>query len=614
MSGTLRKIYDLLTPQERKQALVVFAAILAMALLEVTGVGSIMPLMTLITRPEAIYENESIHWVYTALAFDNTQHFLFFAGLVVLGIIICNNTFSFFTTRLMVRFATSKNHSLSLRLLGKYLQMPYAYFLNQNTAALGKNILTETETVVGGALLPGMQLFAKGLVALFIVGLLFWMDPLLAGLVVVVLGGVYAAIYASVRRLLVRVGAERVSVNALRFKIAAEALGGIKDVKVSGSEAHFMYRFSAPSAVYAKHTATSHLIGQTPRFAMEALAFGGILAILLYMLAVRQDLSQVLPTISLYAFAGYRLLPALQYIYGAITQLRFNLASLDVLHRDLVESPGQTATMPPPSTPPSALRMERALALRQVTFQYPGAGEPALRDLNLIITAGSSVALVGPTGSGKTTLVDIILGLLWPQQGGLTVDESPLTTAQLSAWQKHLGYVPQQIYLCDDTITRNIAFGVPDAAIDHGAVARAARAACLHDFIVNELPDGYDTVIGERGVRLSGGQRQRIGIARALYRDPSVLVLDEATSALDGITETAVIRGIRSLPGVRTLIIVAHRLVTVKDCDVICLLDQGRLVAQGTYHELLRTSRQFQNLAQVSTTLPPVATGSIRGF
>jgi ABC-type multidrug transport system fused ATPase/permease subunit len=312
----------------------------------------------------------------------------------------------------------------------------------------------------------------------------------------------------------------------------------------------------------------------------------------LYLIAQSGSFASALPTIALYAFAGYRLMPALQAIYSAVTQLRFAGPALDALHADLMSL--QPAH---PNFNQEAITLKQAITLNQIQFRYPNAPQPALKKLSLTIPAKSTVGLVGATGSGKTTTVDLILGLLEAQQGTLDVDGQAITEHNRRSWQRAIGYVPQQIYLADDTVAANIAFGLDAKDIDQSAVERAARIANLHEFVINELPQQYQTSVGERGVRLSGGQRQRIGIARALYHSPQVLILDEATSALDNLTEQAVMEAVHNLGHEITIILIAHRLSTVKACDTIFLLEKGELKAQGTFDELTHANEKFRAMA-----------------
>jgi ATP-binding cassette, subfamily B, bacterial PglK len=447
---------------------------------------------------------------------------------------------------------------------------------------------------------PGTDIVSSALVCLAILTLLIVVDPLVALGIALVLGGSYGAVYLLARRKLSKIGQEQVQLNAERFKSAGEGLSGIKDLKVLGRETTFLQRFAVVARRHSRNNVIAGVISQLPRFALELIAFGGILLVVLHLIGRGQAAVEMVPLLALYAFAGYRLMPALQKLFGAVTNLRFSVAALDVVHRDLVRSRDERVdpeVQLAAAAQAAPLPFERQLELRNLSFRYEGAEEPSLRGLSLVIRPNTSVGLVGPTGCGKTTTVDLILGLLAPSGGQILVDGVEVAGENVARWQKNLGYVPQHIYISDDTIARNIAFGVPDEQIDMDAVRKAAQIANLAEFVETELPQGYETGIGERGVRLSGGQRQRIGIARALYRDPAVLVLDEATSALDGITEESVMDAVRTLLKKKTIIMIAHRLTTVKECDVIYQLDHGSILAKGSYDQLMAESRWFRSAA-----------------
>ncbi|MDY0392062.1 MAG: ABC transporter ATP-binding protein [Candidatus Bipolaricaulis sp.] len=573
-----------------------FLGVLGRALLEVVGVASILPFFSVVGNPDLVYTNSTLNWLYVSLGFRSVNRFLLFLGFVVLVVLVGSNAFAAAVDWGLQRFSWMRNHSLSRRLLGAYLAKPYVFFLGQNSATLERNVLAETQHVVQGMIIPALQLLASIAVVACLLGFLIAIDPVLAGLAILAVGGAYGAIYLVVRRKLRQLGQVRVEANRERFKIVGEAFGAIKLLKLVGRERQVLNAYSPASYRFSSAVATSEIISRVPRYALEVVAFGGLLVVVLYLLATRQDLGSILPLMGVYGFAGYRLLPAVQNVFAGVTQLRFSQAALEAIHSDLAA----TAAEPHPiSLVGEPIRIREKVELRNVTFRYPGEREPVIHDVSLTVHAGASIALVGRTGAGKTTVADLILGLLRPDEGGLYVDDQEITDELLPRWQRNLGYVPQEIYLTDDTVAANIAFGVAKEEIDMAAVERAARIANIHEFIVSELPAGYDTMVGERGVRLSGGERQRIGIARALYHDPQVLVLDEATSALDGATETAVFQAIANVARAKTLIIVAHRLATVKECDVVYLVEGGRIVEQGTYTELMERSARFREMAKV---------------
>jgi ABC-type multidrug transport system fused ATPase/permease subunit len=491
-------------------------------------------------------------------------------------------------------------YTLARRLLARYMASPYTFFLSRNTAELSNNVISEVHRVVSGVVSPLTDIVSSALVTATILTLLVVVDPVVALAIIGVLGGSYSAVYVAARRTLSTISRQQVEANRQKHRAAIEALSGIKDLKVLGRELTFLHRFVLHAERHGQNNVSAGVIAQLPRFALEIIAFGGILLAVLYFLGQGHGAVEMVPLLALYAFAGYRLLPAMQQLFAAVTNLRFSFASLDAVHADLTEAeqvPTAAEDVLSARAAARPLPFAKLLELRDVWCHYDGAAEPSLRGLDLRIAANSSVGLVGPTGCGKTTTVDVILGLLAPSRGQLLVDGVPLAESTLAAWHKSLGYVPQSIYISDDTITRNIALGIPDDQLDMESVRRAARTANLAEFVESDLPNGYETRIGERGIRLSGGQRQRIGIARALYHDPPILILDEATSALDGITEEAVMDAVRNLSRQKTIILIAHRLTTVKDCDVIYQLEKGAIVARGTFDELMRDSRWFRQAA-----------------
>lgn len=578
-----------------------------MAVLEVASVASITPFLSVAANPESVHENTYLRWAFETFNFTDVQSFLIGLGLVALTALVASNAFITLVIWLQYRYVWNRNHSISKRLLKRYLQHPYEFFLTHNSADLSKNILEEAREVSTQLLQPALQGIAKGIVALAIICFLILIEPFVAFGVAAVLGGAYSGIFLIVRRKLEEIGQKRVQANRGRYQSVSEAFGGIKEVKLRGKESIFLSQFDRPSKQYAQYQTLNTLINKGPRYLLEAVAFGGVIVIAIYLVAVQDNIRQVIPMLGLYAFAGYRLMPALQQSFKGFAMARFNKEALKTLHRDLFDESPQELVRKSGTNWRDAGGKERSqrhikltniLKMNGVTFTYPGADQPAISDLSLDIEARSTVGFVGKTGSGKTTAVDNILGLLRPQKGSILIDGEPLHNGNLRAWQQTIGYVPQHIYLSDDTVACNIAFGIPKEDIDYERVAEVARMAQVRDFIENEMPKSFDTIVGERGVKLSGGQKQRIGIARALYHDPSVLVFDEATSALDQATEARVMEAIRDLTGKHTIILIAHRLSTVSQAQKIFMLSGGRLVGTGTYEELLEKNTAFQKIAQ----------------
>ena len=602
MAGTIQKLREILTRREKIQIAILLVAIIAMAFSQALGVASVLPFISLVMDPDMVFDNRYLLWVYETFNFNSVNRFIIFAGIGMFAIIIIANTISAFATWLKLRFAWMNNHRLSRRLLEKYLSMPYAYFLNQNSADLSKNVLAEVNNLTSNYLIPLLTIITRGMVATFLLLMLFWVDILVSFIALFVLGGAYALIFFRINKTLKYRGMLRRAANKMRFKAVSEAFGGIKETKVLNREPFFLERYSRESLKQARLMSWNAVIGQIPRFVLEAVAFGGIIVFVLVLLLTREDARQVIPLASLFAFAGYRLLPALQEIFTSFTKMQFNMAVLDGIYEDFTRvEEGMVADTFSKSKKAGKLSFARSITLDKVSYYYPNTDIAVIKDVNLIIKRNTMVAFVGPTGAGKTTLVDVILGLLPPQEGRVIIDATQLNSDNTIEWQRNIGYVPQHIFLSDDTIARNIAFGVPEKQIDQEALEEAARIANIHDFIVNELPQGYETIVGERGIRLSGGQRQRIGIARALYHDPEVLVFDEATSALDGVTEEMVLKAMENAAKLKTLIVIAHRLTTVKSCDVVYMLDRGRIVAEGTYDQLMGSSEQFRKMAKIGS-------------
>jgi ABC-type multidrug transport system fused ATPase/permease subunit len=591
-----RKILFLLSPDERKSAGLLLIMIVLMALLDVIGVASILPFMAVLTNPDIIETNIILNSMFNfsgRFGVENNQQFLFILGVLVFLLLIISLGFKALTTYAQTRFIQMRAYSIGKRLVEKYLNQPYSWFLSRHSADIGKTILSEVDQVIGNGINPLMELIAKGMVAISLIILLIIADPKLTLIVGLLLGGAYLLIFYFVRSYLVSSGQKRLVNNQLRFTAVSEAFGGAKEVKVGGLEQTYVKSFSKAALIFAQTKTSSQVIALLPRYILEAIAFGGILLILLNFMTQTGGFNSALPIVSLYVFAGYRLMPALQQMYSSFTQLTFTGPALDKLYDDL-----KNLKQPNFNQDSTALSYNKSITLNNIYYSYPNSERTALKNLSFSIPAKSTVGLVGATGSGKTTTVDIILGLLEPQKGTLKVDEKIITKQNSRAWQRSIGYVPQSIFLSDDTVAANIGFGVDPKNINQDMVEKAAKIANLHDFIINEMPKQYQTTVGERGVRLSGGQRQRIGIARALYHQPKILILDEATSALDNVTEKAVIDAVDNLRNNLTIIIIAHRLNTIKQCDVIYKFDQGQLVGQGSFDELINDKDNFgQTLA-----------------
>jgi len=460
---------------------------------------------------------------------------------------------------------------------------PYDWFLNQNTSDLGKKILSEVSVIIGSGMRPMIEIISKSIVTFAIIFLLALTNLNLTVAVGLTFFIIYVLIYFFSRGFLKRIGKERLQANQLRFYTITEAFSAIKEIKLGGLENIYTKRFSKPAKNYALHNSSSQILAQLPRFGIEIIAFGGMLLVILYLMAETGKFAEALPIVAVFGFAGYRLMPALQQIYHSMNQIRFIGPAIDELYKDFKDSETYIN-----NKNQEIDTFEKTLTLNNICYEYPNSSNKILKDINLIIQARSTVGFVVKTGSGKTTIIDIILGLLDLKKGSLKIDGIELNKNNIRSWQKSIGYVPQNIYLSDDTIAANIAFGVEEKNYDQQRIENAAKTANLHEFVTKSLPKKYQTNVGERGVRLSGGQRQRIGIARALYKNPKLLVMDEATNSLDNQTEKAVMEAVHKLNKEITIILIAHRLNTLSECEKIYLLKDGKITNQGKFKDIIK--------------------------
>ncbi|GLQ93202.1 ABC transporter ATP-binding protein [Dyella acidisoli] len=536
--------------------------VVLMAMAETASVLSIMPFLSVLGRPAIIQETPVLMAAYHRLGLTDTRQFIFFLGFASIALVISSSLFKTITLHILNRFVHMERHSISTRLLSRYLQQPYEFFLSHNPSILAKNVLSEVDQLLFELIQPLSQLLAQGAVLLAMIALILCYDAVTAICIMVSLALLYAGIYILVRKRLARIGTERLAANGQRYQTCNEALGGIKDVKVTHATKVYLTHFERASHLFSRHTATNETLAQSPLYLVEATGYTGLIAIALVLLLKTNDIAHVLPALGLYGFAAYRMLPSAQIMYRGFAKLRFTSSTLESIDRDL-KLPEE-----PDAISSSTIPFHHEIRLQRIRYAYPSAPEKRVFDgFDLIIPVNSSVGIVGKSGAGKSTLMDILLGLLHPQAGTMSVDGVLITADNAAAWQRSIGYVPQHIYLSDASIAENIAFGAPRESIDMASVEQAARAAQIHDFVIGELPQGYDTQIGDRGIRLSGGQRQRLGVARALYRDPSVLLMDEATSALDAQTEEALNEAIRNLSGNKTIIVIAHREASLRSCQ-----------------------------------------------
>lgn len=601
MIGPARKFLALYDPEEYWRLWALAASMAVSGILQTIGIASIIPFLAVVSNPTVITENRYLAWGYEYFGFTDTREYLLALGALFIAITVVSNGFAAFTAWLTIRVRWRSYYRISQRLLEQYLAAPYAFHLTQNSAGIFKILFGHVSKAVGEVFVPMCRIFSRLVSSAFIVALLIWADPLLAALVPLTIGGIYALTYMAVHKQQRQAGLEEARTATERFQTASEAFGGIKDIKVLGREAFFLDRFRLSAQRFASAYARSEAISQLPRFGLDAIAYSGVVAVILYLLQTRQSLDEIFPLIAVYALGANRLIPGVQEVFTSLAQIRFNSPALDEIYEDAQRLKGWRFDRVASDDRGLArltdgLKPSQYIRIEDLSFTYVGSHRPALDGINLQIPVRRTSAFVGETGSGKTTLADIVLGLFEPTKGRVLIDDTVLDKTVMPRWRRSVGYVPQQIFLADTSIARNIAYGIAEEDVDQNAVHAAAKAAHLDEFAAS-LPERYDTFVGERGVRLSGGQRQRIGIARALYHNPDVLVFDEATSALDTVTEEIVMQAINELAGSRTIILIAHRLSTVRSCDTIFVLDGGRLVGQGRYEELVATNATFRAMA-----------------
>ncbi|MDF1629707.1 MAG: ABC transporter ATP-binding protein [Alcanivoracaceae bacterium] len=598
MFKQLKDLYSLLTDQQRKKLLRLQLLVVLMAVAELGSVLSIGPFMALVGDMSLLQREGMVGDIYRLSGIDSPRMFMILVGAAVLLSLFMAAAISILTIWRLSMYGSIVGAELSSRLYRHYMHQPWLFHAGGSSSQLTNQIAQECNRITAGIINPLMQMNARIVMATLMAIAIFLFNPAVAITGLTVFAVAYFAMYRVVRQKLIRNGGIITSSQRLRFKLMGEGFGGIKDVLLLGRQQIFTDRFDTASAHFAAAQGKSQVMGQVPRFVMELVAFGGVIFLILYLLAAYDgNLGTILPVLSVYALAGFKLLPAFQQIYSSVSSIRGSLTAFEGLREDLRASATATLQLARSDSGQEQLIPRQSIQIKNVQFTYPDKAEPALRDITMTIGVNKVIGLVGASGSGKSTVIDILLGLIQPDKGMLVVDGEPLTKQTLRSWQNSLGFVPQSIFLADSSIRENIAFGLPLDLVDEEKVRKAASMAHL-DELLAELPQGLDTRVGERGVQLSGGQRQRIGIARALYNDADVLILDEATSALDGITEELIMDAIHDFSGKKTIVMIAHRLATVRKCDIIYFLEGGCVVDKGSYTELLERSPTFKKMAQ----------------
>lgn len=595
MLKSIINLFNLLTRKQRGQFYSLQILIILMAFLEIVGVASIIPFMTLVGDMAQMQNNLIIAQVYEASGISSETNFLFILGVGVLLMLFISAIISMYTIWRLSMFANKIGAEIADRLYTHYLKQNWLFHANGSSAQLTKKIATETERLTNGVLVPMMQMNARIVLSVFMSLGIFIYDPKVAIIGLVVFAIAYFFLFRVVKVRLQNNGTAISDVNEQRYRLMNEGFGGIKDILLLGRENFFIKSFIKSGKILAYSQGNSQALSLVPRYFMELVAFGSMISLVLYLIATHEgNLGVVLPIFSVYALAIFKLLPAFQQIYVSLATVKSNLAAYYSIQKDLEDS--EILEEDNTKYKNNYLVPKKYIYLENIVFKYPTKTEIILNQLNLKISANDVVGIVGASGSGKSTLIDILLGLISPESGCLKIDDQIINKDNKRDWQNTIGFVSQSIFLSEGSIAENVAFGISPEHINFDQVEQALKLAHLNEFL-RTLNNGIHTKVGERGVQLSGGQRQRIGIARALYNDAKVLIFDEATSSLDGITEKMIMNAVYEFSGKKTIILIAHRLKTVQKCDEIFYLEKGKVVDRGSYDELIKKNENFRNMA-----------------
>tara|TARA_B100000575_G_scaffold292819_1_gene302259 strand:- start:20652 stop:22367 length:1716 start_codon:yes stop_codon:yes gene_type:complete len=569
-----------------------------MSCLEVISVIAIGPFMALLGNMDMIQEPGMINEIYNYLGFTSNREFIIFFGASVLSIMLFSACFSLYTIKVLYYFGSTIGGSISNRLFKHFLFQPWLFHSENSSSSLIHKVINESQRLTFAIIHQALTFNAKAAIALLMSIAIVIYNPIisLSGLIIFSLS--YLFIFKLSESHLNRASRSLAEDQEIRLKKASESFGGIQNIILSRTQSHFINAFNKSTDNYYIAWGNSQVLSITPKYLLEVLAMGSIIILVLVLfLSGNENLGEILPTLSVFALAGYKILPALQTAYYSFSIITANISAFENLKLDLINSYNENQRREPLKTKSTEeIKFKNKLSLRNISFVYPESTKNVLNKISLEIEAETTIGIVGPSGSGKSTMIDLILGLINPISGEFIADDAVIDKSNIHLWQRNIGFVPQSIFLSDSTIKENIAFGIDVKSIDNEKLHEAAKLSNIMDF-VSSLPDGLETVVGERGIQLSGGQIQRIGIARALYNNPNVLVFDEATSSLDGISEKFIMEAINKLSGQKTIIIVAHRLDTIKNCDLIFLLNDGKILDTGTYNELLERNLVFQEMA-----------------
>lgn len=598
MIDSLKKIYSLFTKKMHLKFMMLLGMMFVASIFELIGIGMIPAFIVAIAQPERIFDFPYLGEMLLSMNIDSSRDLAFFGAFVLIAVYIIKNLYLTFFKYLKDKFVQRQKVFLQDRIFTAYMTAPYTFYINKNSAELLRNVNGEVGKIITGTIMPFLDVILHVIMFTFIIISLLILEPFITVVTIILMGGGGYLFLRITQKRTFDSGYISREARGDMNRMVLQGLGGFKDARVLNREKLFLKQYNKFAKTNMEASIYQAVVKSLPKPIIETLMVIGILTITLIMVSEGRSFEEIIPVLTLFGVAAVKLMPIFHGVIGDFTTIRYSAPSVYAIYDDLrlLENEYQEFRNQILSKA-KKLELSKGIELKGISFKYPDSDEFAVKDISLNIPKGSAVAFVGASGAGKTTLVDIILGLLKPELGGIYVDGTNIND-NIRGWMKNIGYIQQSNYLFDERIFRNIAFGIPDNEVDDEKLSNAINAAQLKD-VIAKLPHGLRTRVGERGVRLSGGQRQRVTIARALYNNPQVLIMDEATSALDNITEKFVIEAIERLRGDRTIIMIAHRLTTVQNCDLIYMMDEGRVVTSGTYDELIERSSEFRRMSLI---------------
>ena len=600
------KIFSVLEKKQQKKIIYLQILILLTSCMEVISLFAIAPFISILADFDLIYKEGYISDIYNYFDFQSPKNFLFVFALFFLSILLISSLIHMLTIWIVSTNSIKMGTTLGNRLFSFYLNQEWLFHVKSNSAQLINKIAQESDRITLGIIQPAMMINAKIAVSFFLIIAMIIYNPLVALIVGIILGISYLLIFSYVKNTVLKNGKIVSQTQESRYKLMSEGFGGVKEVLISGRQNFFSNSFENNSNHWADAVGKNQAIGQLPRYIVELIAFSIIVGFVVYLTSKQNEnnFNAIFPVLSIYALGGIKLLPAFQAIFSHLTAIKANIHAYENIKENLIEAKKQAFKKPIiiSETKPLEMEFNNELKFKNVNFKYLDDEQKNsfnLTNLNFSIKKKHTIGIVGRSGSGKSTIIDLIAGLILPDSGEILIDNKMIDENNKIFWQKNISLVSQSIYLADTSIKENIAFGIPFHEIDNEKIRSTVEMSQLTDF-VNQLPNGIDTIIGERGVQLSGGQRQRIGIARSLYADSNLIIFDEATSSLDGLTEEAVIKSINNIQNIKTVVIVAHRLASVKNCHIIYFIDKGKIVDSGTFDELINKNELFRRMAKIN--------------